>query len=116
MRAALIAFMGGQGCTFGEGSRAAALAAGHDATKNDALMLATFVDRRAQQQGGYLFLNAATCTIRLPEITSAYTVNSPELIAITSPIDAMRRSHAFLESGFGDYIRIQGAATACDDG
>ena len=193
--AALIAFMGGQGCSIGADSRTAAIAAGHDASAIDALIKTTLADGRAKQERAYTVLNGATCTIRLPDITSPYTVTSPEILAITSPIDeyvgkdgfddepgcfvrnafdvfdtlnggergagfddyiaflgaglisgdlrfyatsplrtpmtfqnvtgdcakvpnidAIRRSHAFIESGFGDHIRILGAEASCDDG
>ena len=133
----LIAFMGGQGCTFGEGSRAAAIATGHDASAIDTLIATTLADGRAQQQGAYTVLNAATCTIRLPDITSAYTVTSPEVIAMTSAIDAYvgreglddepgcflnDPSEAFdalnggaRGAGFNDYITFLGAAIISGD-
>ncbi|MFZ1340926.1 MAG: hypothetical protein WAS26_17940 [Paracoccaceae bacterium] len=189
--AALIAFMGGQGCTIGADSRTAAAAAGHDAAAVDALAAAALADGRGKQEGAYVVLNEATCTIRLPDITSPYTVNSPEIVAITSAIDAyapegepgcfienlvddfaalnggdldaglrdflaftasgiiagdlrfyspsplrtpiswqvvtgacaelqdidaIRRSHAFIASGFGSYIRLLASETACPDG
>ena len=193
--ASLIAFMGGQGCTFGTDSRTAAEAAGHSAASIDTLIATALSDGRAEQQGAYVVLNAETCTIRLPDIASKYTVRSPEIIAVTSAIDAhtgrdglddepgcflrepyavfdalnggaagagfadyiafvaagiisgdlrfyapsplatpvgyqsvagacadvpniddIHRSHAFIESDFGAYIRILGSETACDGG
>ncbi|MEZ5797455.1 MAG: hypothetical protein R3D63_08345 [Paracoccaceae bacterium] len=186
----LVDFLAGQGCTIGPESRAAALAAGFDAAAIDALIAETLADGRASQQRDYVLLDAATCTIRLPDIASPYTVNSPEIRAITSAIDAfaaegepgcflqdatqafdrmkggargagfdsymaflgaglvagdlafykpsplqtpvslqvisgdcaqvpnieaIRRSHAFIAQGFGDYIRLKGAETLCGE-
>ncbi len=185
---ALLEYLGGQGCTIGAASRAAAQTAGFDAGAIDALVAATLADGRASQQGAYVVLNAETCTIRLPGIASAYTVQSPEIRAVTSAIDAyaadgspgcfvgdayqvfdtlkgsgrgagfaeyiafvgqglisgdlrfygpsplatpvtfqnvtgdcaqvpdidaIRRSHAFIASGFGDYVRLRGAEAVC---
>jgi|GEM_PF-1442215 len=108
---ALIGFMGGQGCTFGPDSRAAAITAGHDASAIDALITASLKDGRAKQEGAYTVLNAATCTIRLPDIASNYTVNSPEIVAITSAIDAYAAEGApgcFLVEPFVAFDALKG--------
>lgn len=187
--AALLDFMGGQGCTFGTDSRAAAVAAGFDESLIDALVDDSLTDGTAVRQRAYVVLGEDICTIRLPDIQSAYTVASPEILAITSAIDAyadqdvagcfiedaavafdalrggaqgagfddfisfvgaglisgevrfyspdilqtpisfqvttgacadvpnidaIRRSHVFVASGFGDYIRLLGSESSCD--
>ena len=183
---ALLDFMGGQGCTFGADSRAAAKAAGFDDARIETLIKQALAEGYAERQRDYIVLDVSLCTIRLPEITSAYTVTSPEIRAMTSEpgemgepgcflrdpptdfdalkgsipgagfadyitfvgaglisgdlrfyspsslmvppgfqvltgdcadvpnIDAIRRSHAFLASGFGDYIRALGAEMPCN--
>jgi hypothetical protein len=126
----LIDFLGGQGCTIGTDSRAAALAAGFDAAAMDALVAGTLADGRASQQGAYVVLNEATCTIRLPDITSAYTVTSPEVRAMTSANGALGEPGCFLsdgptafaalhggdvDAGFADYIAFVGAGLISGD-
>ncbi|MFZ1471211.1 MAG: hypothetical protein WAT09_19855, partial [Paracoccaceae bacterium] len=71
--AALIAFMGGQGCTFGADSRAAAIAAGFSEATIESAIDTALANRRAKQEGVYVVLDRRICTIRLPEITSPYT-------------------------------------------
>jgi hypothetical protein len=185
----LLHFMGGHGCTIGADSKAAATSAGFDAGQIDALVDAALSDGTASQQRAYVVLSKDICTIRLPAIQSAYTVTSPEVLAVTSAIDAyaadgapgcflgdtpgafdalrgdgrgagfgdyiafigagiisgemrfyspsplhtpisfqvttgacakvldidaINQSHAFIASGFGDYIRLLGAENACD--
>jgi hypothetical protein len=186
---ALLDFMGAHGCTFGADSRKAAESVGFGAATIDALVATALTNGTASQQGDYVVLDATVCTIRLPDIQSAYTVASPEILAITSAIDAyasdgqpgcfaldaasafdalrggergagffdfihfvgaglilgdlrfyaptplatpvsfqvltsdcakvpnieaIRRSHAFIASGFGDYIRALGAEMPCN--
>jgi hypothetical protein len=84
----LLAFMGGQGCTIGADSRAAADRAGFGADQIDALVGTAVANGKAVQQGRYVVLGEDICTIRLPDIKSIYTVASPEIVAITSAIDA----------------------------
>jgi hypothetical protein len=85
---ALLDFIGGHGCTIGKESRAAAVAAGFEAGQIDRLISGAFVDGTAHQQRAYVVLGEEICTIRLPDIQSDYTVASPEVVAITSAIDA----------------------------
>lgn len=85
----LLDFMGGQGCTFGADSRAAAVAAGFAEADIDALTATSLAESDAEQQGAYVVLERQICTIRLPGgISSPYSVASPEIVAITTPIDA----------------------------
>ena len=79
--AELMDFMGGQGCTFGAQSRAAAQAAGIEATRFDAAAARALADGTATQQGDWVVLDASVCTIRLPEIASAFSVATPEIAA-----------------------------------
>ncbi len=124
---ALIDFFGGQGCTIGADSRAAALAAGFDGAAIDALITETLADGRASRQGAYIVLNEATCAIRLPDLASPYSVASPEVAAMASGIAdhaadgypgcflrdaraafvAMRSGEE--EAGFRDYLGFIGA-------
>ena len=85
---ALLDFMGGQGCTFGADSRAAAISAGFEDADIDALIEGALSDGTARRQGDYVVLNESLCKIRLPNINSPYSVTSPEIVAITSTIDA----------------------------
>lgn len=130
---ALVDFLAGQGCTIGADSRAAALAAGFDAAALDALADEALAEGRASREGAYVVLDAQTCTIRLPDIASAYSVNSPEIRAVTSAIDAFAAGgdpgcfvvdapFAFdalkggeLGAGFADYIAFVGAGLISGD-
>ena len=188
--AELLDFMGGQGCTIGADSRTAATGAGFAADAIDALAASALANGTGQQQGDYLVLDRTVCTILLPEIQSRFTVDSPEIRAIISPMDHyaadgergcflmdpiehfirlydgdeaaaqkgyiaflaagiisgnlrfyapsplatpvswqvlsgdcsdvpniqdIRRSHAFIASGFGEYIRLTREETRCED-
>jgi hypothetical protein len=86
--AELLAFLGGHGCTIGIDSREAADEAGFDADQIDALVSTTLANGKADQQGQYVVLDQDICTIRLPDVQSDYTIASPEILAITSAIDA----------------------------
>lgn len=79
---ALLEFMGGQGCTFGPDSIAAAQEAGFAAGQVNDLMTGTLADASATQQGDWVVLDASVCTIRLPEIESRWTVDDPEVRAL----------------------------------
>lgn len=129
----LLGFMGGQGCTIGADSRAAAIAAGFDAAAIDALVAATLADGRASRQGDYVVLNEATCDIRRPDLASSFTVASPEIAAMASGIadfaadgfpgcflvdaipafDALRGGGE--GSGFFDYVNFIGAGIAAGE-
>jgi hypothetical protein len=81
-------FMGAHGCTIGADSRAAAVRAGFDEAAIDALAETAIAAQDAYQSGSYIVLERQICTIRLPEIASRFTVTSPEIVAMTSAIDA----------------------------
>jgi hypothetical protein len=85
---ALLEFMGGQGCTFGPDSRAAAVDAGFAEADIDAAVDKTLAGGDARREGAYVVLDAQVCTIRIPEINSPYTVTTPEIVAFTSAVDA----------------------------
>jgi hypothetical protein len=85
---ALLDFMGGQGCTFGPDSRAAAVDAGFAEADVDAAVDKALAGGDARREGTYVVLEAQVCTIRMPEINSPYTVTSPEIAAFTSAVDA----------------------------
>lgn len=120
-------FMGAHGCTLGADSRAAAEAAGFGTEAVEALVAESLADGRAAQEGNYVVLDETICTIRLPVIESAYSVSSPEIIAITSAVDAFAGDDAagcFLDdpvalfdtlkggpagAGFSDFISFVGA-------
>lgn len=83
-------FMGGQGCTVGADSRTAAVAAGFAPEEIDSAVDAVLANGTAQRQGDYILLKRQICRLRLPDgISSPYTVLSPEIVAITSDIDAL---------------------------
>jgi hypothetical protein len=84
----LLAFMGGQGCTFGADSRDAALAAGFQGTELDLLIKEALDNGSAKPEGKYVVLSPALCTIRPPEIEPGQTLTSQEILAHISEIDA----------------------------
>jgi hypothetical protein len=86
--AKLLQFIGGQGCTFGADSRAAAVEAGFAQADIDALTSKALRDGAANQEGAYVVLSEELCTMRLPDIASPYKTTSPEIVAITSALDA----------------------------
>lgn len=79
---ALLGYMGGQGCTFGVDSMVGAVAAGFDAEEIDLLISNMLNTGQASQQGIWVVLDKTACTIRLPDIQSELTVESPEIQAI----------------------------------
>jgi len=80
--AALLGYMGGQGCTFGVQSMAGAVAAGFDAVDIDMFITEALERGDASRQGLYTVLDESICTIRLPDVQSPTLVNSPEVMAI----------------------------------
>jgi hypothetical protein len=85
--AALLQFMGGQGCTFGVESRAAAVEAGFSGADIDALIDQTLANEAAQREGGYVVLGESVCDIRVPDPDSPFAVSSPEIVPMTSGIN-----------------------------
>jgi hypothetical protein len=86
--AALMQFMGGQGCTFGPQSIAAAEQAGYARADIDAAMTAHLADGTGDQQGDYVVVSESVCKIRLPDIQTDFPLNHPDILAVTSAIDA----------------------------
>jgi hypothetical protein len=99
--AGLLQFMGGQGCTFGAESRAAAVGAGFAEAAIDRLIERALSDGEAQREGGYVVLGEAICDIRVPDIRSPWAVSSPVVVAMTSGIDA------FVAEGFPGCFLIE---------
>ncbi|WP_375281764.1 hypothetical protein [Pseudooctadecabacter sp.] len=189
-------FLGGQGCTIGAESSAAARDAGFTSAQILALAEAALASGNAARHGNYVVLDADICTIGLPQIPSRYTVDTPDIRAASpyirevydlggtetvdegcflgggsdlfrsleggdpkagfeaymafigsgliagdlrfyeiSPLktpagfqimtgeacaavanaDDIARSHAFIDSGFADYVRFVGANTPCGE-
>lgn len=77
----LVAFLGGHGCTIGAQSADAARGAGFTSDAILALAEGALADGQAARHGDYVVLDAGLCTIRLPQITAAYTVDTPEIRA-----------------------------------
>jgi hypothetical protein len=129
----LLEFMGGQGCTFGADRRAVATATGLSVDTINAFIAQSLDDGTAVQEGDYVVLGEKVCTIRLPVIESAYTVASPEIVAMTSAVDAFASDGdlgCFLidpltafdamnggsrGAGFEDYIAFVGAGLVSGD-
>lgn len=80
--AALLGYMGGQGCTFGVQSMAGAVAAGFDAAQIDRFITDALESGDATQQGLWTVLNYSICTIRLPELISPILASDPEILAL----------------------------------
>jgi hypothetical protein len=128
--AALLLFMGRQGCTFGVESRAAAVEAGFSGADIDALIERALGDGNARREGEFVVLGESVCDIRLPDLTSPYTASSPEIVAMTSGIDEFAAdgfpgcflldpTGAFDDvlgkgegGGFLEYLRFAGASIA----
>jgi hypothetical protein len=126
----LLAFMGGQGCTFGAESRADAVEAGFTEAEIDTLIEQALAQGDAQREGNYVVLGEAICDIRVPNLTSTFRVSSPEIVAMTSGIDdyaadgypgcfLMDPATAFdalrgqgQRAGFSDYTAFVGAGIA----
>ncbi len=79
--------MGGQGCTFGVDSMVGAVASGFDAEEIDLLIAEMLEAGTARQQGIWVVLDESVCTIRLPDVDSPLTTQSPEILAIAPYID-----------------------------
>ena len=129
----LLEFMGGQGCTFGADRGAVATATGLSVDTINAFIAQSLDDGTAVQERDYVVLGEKVCTIRLPVIDGAYTIASPEIVAMTSPVDAYAADGApgcFLidpllafdamngssrGAGFADYIAFVGAGLVAGD-
>jgi hypothetical protein len=95
-------FMGAHGCTFGATSIAAAEQAGFARAEIDAAISAHLADGSAAQQGDYVVLDVATCTIRLPDIQTDLHLTDPDILAITTTVDAFAKDGSpgcFLRDG-----------------
>lgn len=192
----LMAFFERHGCTIGPESREAAIAEGFAHAAVDALAETALAAGDARRQRDWIVLDRSICTIRLPEITSDVSADSPEIRAIApyrrdafeiggeeivnegcflddpfdlftmleggdrdegnaayiafvaagiisgdvrfyapSPLstpagfqltqgacarapgmEAINRSHSFIASGFGDYVRALGELEVCNGG
>lgn len=82
-------FLTAQGCTLGPESRAEELP--------DARIM-TFVqgaldDNLAVRTGDYIVLDASICTMRLPDLEDAWSLDDPRIKAIISDIDAYSGDH-----------------------
>ncbi|NJS39951.1 MAG: hypothetical protein HC783_14105 [Rhodobacteraceae bacterium] len=129
----LLEFMGGQGCTFGADRGAVAKATGLRVDTINAFIAQSLDDGTAVQECEYVVLGEKVCTIRLLDVESAYTVASPEIVAMTSPVDAYAADGdpgCFLVdplsafdaldggspgAGFADYIAFIGAGIISGD-
>lgn len=129
----LLDFMGGQGCTFGADRGAVARATGLSIDTINGFIARSLDDGTAVQERDYVVLGEEVCTIRLPAIESGYSVASPEIVALTSPIDAYAADGdpgCFLidplsafdamnggsrGAGFADYIAFVGAGLVSGD-
>ncbi len=122
-----MAALGPHGCTLSADAGRAAVATGLKAEAVTDAVKAGLDAVTATRQGDWVVFDAAVCTITLPEIESAYDVTSPEILAITSDIDAYAETGdrgCFLQEaatmfdtlagggrgdGFDAYIRFIGA-------
>jgi hypothetical protein len=115
----LVHFMGGHGCTFGQQSIAAAEQAGFPRADVDAAMAAYLADSTGRRQGDYVVLDETLCTIRLPDIHTDLPLSHPDILAITTDINAFAKDGSpgcfladatswFQNSGrtFDDYTRF----------
>ncbi|MCG7623487.1 hypothetical protein MHM97_08935 [Epibacterium sp. Ofav1-8] len=79
--AALLTFLGGDGCVIGPHSAGAATAAGFDGDALTALGARLLADGSAEKQGDWIVLGPEVCTIRIPDVTPELTLNSAEVQA-----------------------------------
>jgi hypothetical protein len=121
-------FMGRQGCTFGPQSIAAAEQAGFARADIDAAMTEHLADEAGVQQGDYVVVSEAVCNIRLPDIQTDLPLSHPDVLALTSAIDAYAEDGSpgcfladaglwFESSGrpFDDYTRFLAAHIIAGD-
>lgn len=129
----LLDFMGGQGCTFGTESHAAAVASGFSETEIDGLVDQSLAEGTARREGDYVVLSESVCNIRVPDLSSPYSASSPEIMATTSGRDVFAADGfpgCFLNdpigafdvlrgkgqrSGFLDYVGFVGAGIAAGE-
>ncbi len=83
----LVTFFGGQGCTIGAESRAEALAAGIAPDAIDAFQREVLAAGRARQEGAWVVLDAATCTIRLPDFDPVVSLGDADIAGLISASD-----------------------------
>lgn len=132
------AFLGALGCTVSEASRDALADAGFLEPYTNAIIDDALMRGVARQYGSYVVLDESVCTIRLPEITSRFSVDDPEVRALAPFIreeysDGERirvEEECFLEDparaftlfnggagpeGFNDFIAFIGAGIIAGD-
>ena len=78
----LTEFLGGQGCTIGGESSAAARDAGYTSAQILELAEAALAAGDAARHGNYVVLDGDICTIRLPQIPSRYSTDTPKIRAV----------------------------------
>lgn len=78
---AWLAFMGGQGCTYGVEARALGEAAGFEGSEMDAMAEAYLLNGQAERHDRWVVLNAEICTIRLPDITPVLSLDDADVAA-----------------------------------
>lgn len=114
---AVLEFMGGQGCTFGPDSIAAAQAAGFEAAHLDTVRKGALADGTATQLGEWVVLNASVCTIRLPLIETEWELDNPRIQALITAVDEMpdepgcflEGAPQFFSDNYGDPVRAHDA-------
>ncbi|MBW3243349.1 hypothetical protein KUV57_11805 [Epibacterium sp. DP7N7-1] len=80
----VLVFLAGQGCTAGPESRSEELS---DA-RIMAFVQSALDDNLAVRTGDYIVLDASICTMQLPEIEDAWSMDDPRIEAIISDVDA----------------------------
>lgn len=78
-RAALLDYLGGQGCVIGPATRHEVAAAGLAPDVLDALANKARANGQADQQGDWLVLSRDLCTIRLPQISPVLKLADPDV-------------------------------------
>lgn len=81
-KAELMDVLGGHGCTLGEDSINAAIAAGLSMDDIRFIALTAQAEGVANAQGGYVVFDEDVCTIRLPDIQTQVRVDDPAIQAI----------------------------------
>lgn len=84
--ASLAGFIADQACAIGPQTRAAAIAAGHDAKAVDALIASARQNSKTVQTGQWLVLASEQCRIKPPVVASAIKLSDPEVrVSVSSP-------------------------------
>lgn len=86
---ALLDFMGGQGCTYGPETRAAAVLAGLDEIALVNFMIESEATGLAERYRDWVVLSEEICTIRFPDLAPELALSDPDVEAAITVVEAV---------------------------